>query len=952
MALPLAVVLGLFGSDPVRAQPDLRGLTLDDAVATTLRVFQAGDYGRARELFARLEDQFGQEEAWHTPEARQLLLPARGYAAWASGHPREALRFFGDYLASFPTPGPVHSLVLYTQGEAHRRAGEYREAADRFAEFLRTYPGTREAGLAGLQRAHLLFDLGETEEALAWADRFLRSGAAAPLRSEVHLRSLRELLAAERFTEAAEWLDSTSGVLPPSAGPTSHAFSSLQIGDALLAEGEARAALRAYRQVPPYQKLVERQRAQLARARERLQREEATNPGPLAHAWKTHQQQTVFRLEEELRELEGMPDYTPRFLLRYGQAFLVADRPREAHLVFRSLTSDPTLPAALREEAHYREILALYALDKSEDTLTAAREFEERYPASARAPEVLYLVARTEQERRRFGQAAALFAELLASYPEHPLVPRWQFTRAFNLSRLGEYEEAREEFADFRQKYPEHPLAVRAALWHALTWTFEKHYEEALRELEALAAEHPGHPLTPEIHYRIAAAHYGQQDYARAREAVEAFLEAYPGHRRAPEAAVLRGDILMGEGELLAATRAFARVTPAAEGLYPYAVFQQGKIFRALERPDLLRRHFSAYLREEEPRPLPRRGEAVYWIGWAHLQEGKPREALAVFDEAIRRFGNDPAAAGAEELVSALAELRREIRAEAGDSPLPAHPLLEADSFAEWRAAEAERALEAGELTWYTRLQASAARERRAAGDEAMARTLLLEVDEAVPLAQLDPAVLAEIGQYHAAAGYAFAERYFQRILAEFPDHPARAEAWYGLAALAREEGALAEADRLLARLEERFPHHPRTAEARLLRGEILTELGEYADAESVLQSVLALPGARGRLRAEALAGLARLKTAEGRPRQAIPFWQRIYTLYRAHPDLTAEAYYQSARQFAEIGKPGAARRSLEEMLTLSNPPDPQRMLRAEELLARLEEDPAPAPDPGEEGHP
>jgi tetratricopeptide (TPR) repeat protein len=939
IALPLAIVLGLICSGTTRGQPDLRGLTLDDALATTLRVFRAGDYQRAHHLFEALEDTFGEEEELRTPEARRLLLPARGYAAWASGHPREALGFFEEYLAMFPARGPVHSFVLYTLAEAYQSEAEDRKAANRFAEFITAYPGTGEAGLAGRQRAHLLFQLGETEEALTWADRFFQSGAAAPLRYEVRLRALQELVEAERFGEAAELLESTSWRVHSLPERAALAFRSLQVGDALLAEGEAGRALRAYRQVPPYHELVEHQRHQLARARERLQEQRETGRGLLANAWITHRQRAVMRLERRLRDLESREDYTPRFLLRYGQAFLAAGRPREAHLIFHSLAGDESLPARLREEARYRGILALYTLDKTRDTLAAAREFQERHPDSERAPEVLYLVARTEQERRRFGQAAALFADLLASYPDHALVPRWQFTRAFNLARLGEYEDARAGFTAFRHDHPDHPLALRAAYWHALTQTFEKEYGKALEEMEALAAKHPDHPLYPELRYRIATALYGQQDYARAREAIEDFLATYPGHPRAPEATVLRGDILMGEGELLAATRAFARVTPAAEGLYPYAVFQQGKIFRALERHDLLIRHFTSYLREEEPRPLPRRSEAVYWLGWAHLQEGRPREALAVFDEAIRRFGNDPDAGGAEGLVGALGELRREIHAEAGPAPLPAHPLVQADSFAEWRTAEAERAREAGELTWYTRLQAFAARERQAAGDVAMARTLLLEVDEAVPLGQLDPAVLAEIGLLHAEEGYAFAERYFQRILEEFPDHPARAEAWYGLALLSRQQGAAAAADRFLARLEERLPHHPRTAQARILRGAILTDLGEYADAESVLQSVLRLPGASGRLQAEALAGLARLKTAEGRPRQAIPYWQRIYTLYRAYPALTAEAYYQSARRFAEIGKPRAALRSLREMLALPDERATRLALRAEDFLAELEKE-------------
>ena len=56
------------------------------------------------------------------------------------------------------------------------------------------------------------------------------------------------------------------------------------------------------------------------------------------------------------------------------------------------------------------------------------------------------------------------------------------------------------------------------------------------------------------------------------------------------------------------------------------------------------------------------------------------------------------------------------------------------------------------------------------------------------------------------------------------------------------------------------------------------------------------------------------LRNPGGQPERAIAYWQRIYTLYRAYPDLVAEAYWQSHLQFRELQDYPAAEASLMEM--------------------------------------
>ncbi len=933
-----------------------QALRLQEVLARATGLFQSGDYAGALELFDLLDTTFGAEPELKDPGVQRVLLPARGYAEFATADYPAAISTFRSYLDQFPETGRVHAFVLYTLAQAHQFNDEPEEAARRLAEFTASYPRSPESSLATLQQTDILFRSGKTEEGLLLSEELHGSATSQTLRTQARLRALQVLVDEQRYEDAFRIIRSTNWRIRTMPELAVLAFAALQTGDALMAEKRPADALRCYRLVPPYDTLVERQRAQLERTQAALDYRKRADNSPMAMAWNDYYTQLAARQERQLEALEAMGDYTPGFLLRYGQAFLRSERPHESLTLFRKLARDEELSPEERQQCHYHWILSLYALEDWEETLRVAGLFEEAYPESPLAPEALYLVAQAYQEQRKFRPSIEVYTTLLERFPEHRLASRWLFTRGFNLAMLEQYEESRTDFEEFRKRFPEHPLATQAALWHALTHHFEGNYEEALAELEPLAESSRDHHLYPEIRYRIATAVYGLRDYERARTLIESYLEEFPMHQRAPEATVLRGDILMGLGELISASTAFAQVTPEAGGLFPYAIFQRGKIFKALERFDLMVEHYSDYLKRDDIPFKPRMSEALYWLGWALLQSGRPAEALARFQEAINTFGDDPSATEIQPLLSSLETMRRDLLRDAESVPRD-HPLLAGQNFDAWLDAEIARALEQERLTWFSRLKYFQAVRERARGDEEMARTILQEIDEKVPMDRLDPEVIGRIGLVYSDMGFGYAEDYFDFVLENYPKHPARAEAWFGLAQILFADGEIEEAEDYLRKFEDQMPLHPLAVRVRILRGRLLTELGYYDDAETTFEEVLQLKQARGRPHAHALAGLAELNERRGNLRRAIPYWQRIYTLYRAYPDLVAEAYVRSAELFAEIGEHRTAFLSIEEMLKDDRMLSTPHAARANDLRRELldthgpfpPDEPEPSPPANEE---
>ena len=624
--------------------------------------------------------------------------------------------------------------------------------------------------------------------------------------------------------------------------------------------------------------------------------------------------QLTSSIAARLEALQAAGDYTPGFLLRYGQALLLAGREREAWIVFESMALDDGVPSVERTEAHYRWILSAHALEYWEDALRIARDFIDRYPDSALAPQALFLIAKAYQEERDFPQAIELLTELLDRFPEHGMVSRWIFTRGFCFLLEERHPEARADFGIYLDRFPDGKLKVNAQLWHALSWFFEKNYDTALAELTDLATAARNHPLLPEIEYRVAATHYAERNYDDALKQINGWLDLYPGHVREPEALVLKGDILMGRGELRDAAETFAKVSADAGRLFPYAVFQTGKIYRALEDYVKMTAHFQNYVERDDISDKSRVSEALYWIGWSHDQMGFPEKALPVFTDALATYGNRPEANEIQLILTTLHQLHNKLRRKSSggvsDISLP-----QASDFETWTRTERQTALAAGELTYYARLTTFLAglQERRNRADEA--DTLLLEMVENVPPDALGPEGLGRAGEVLEKFGFPSAREYYERLVEEFPNAPQRAYAYYGLAKIEIAHGQFSEARPLLHKLTDEMPTHPLGTDGALLYGQTLVALDEAEVAVQVYEKLLRRKSARGRPHAEALRGLARAHHALDHPAKAIAYYQRLYTLYRAYPDLVADAYLQSARLFEQTGDPQAAYQSLRELL-------------------------------------
>lgn len=922
--------------------------TFQELIESSAAAFKRGDYTDALNRFDHLEAHFGREEAFRQPNLQRALLPMHGYSAFLAGDSTTAIECFEAFLGDFPDAREMRSLVLFSLAQALESAADHIRAADRYEQFIRENPNRPETGIAVIRLSSLEHQDGRSDEALERLEQLYGSQAPYATRVDARMLALRIAMESENLEAAETILLGTRWPFDQMADNVSFAHIAMQIADGFLGEGKYLQAARSYALVPSKLRLEEIQRYLIREYQRSLQALSGSALGATgdqrSEILRQYRMDQLARLRAELEALQEAEDYTPGMLLRYGSSLLQAELYPEAEAVLADVAESPGIPPGVREEAHYRWIVTLQQMERWFDALAVARTFLEAFPNSSKVPLALFLVANSLQQVGEHGEAVEVLSDLMSRWPGHLHHHRWLFSRGFNRLFLEQYALARSDFESYRANHSGRGLDKNAQLWHALSYQFEKKYELALSGLdEFLAQTPPDHYLFPEALYRRGSSLYSLRDYERSGAQLFDFLQRFPSDRNVHEARVLLGDAYMGAGRLEAAVAAFRQASPERIGLFSYAMFQIGKIYRALEEYELLSRHFTEFLATPQAEETGRVSEALYQVGWARMQLGAPHEAAPLFLQAVERFGNDPNAAEVEAILAAMHRLAKsgstvDLSSSAAD-PGAASALASRDGFLAWLAREKEQARAEGRptlllrLELFDRLQA----QPKSLSEEEQIATFASLASE-IPLDAFDAYALASVGGALLERHPRQSRRLFEHLLEQHPQSLYRGDAWLGLGTLLAAEGSWDEAAGQLQHLIEEMPAHIRYPEAANLFAQALIQLQRLEEAEVVLEDLLRLRSARGRPHAQALLHLALAAELGGHPERAIGYLQRVYNMYRAYPDFVGEAYLRSAKLFESRGDLAAAYRSYREMIFYQDRLPPEAVAGAEIEMTRLEQ--------------
>ncbi|HIG74047.1 MAG TPA: tetratricopeptide repeat protein [Bacteroidetes bacterium] len=843
------------------------GARAEAAYDAARALFDAGLYGPAAQAFATFRADYPRDV--HTPQA----LYYQAESALASGNDAAASGLFRQFGERYPSH-PFATRARLALGRYYWATGDWDNAEVALTDAL-----AQPLPAEDLAEAGYLLGLvyGEQDRPGPAVQAFLRAAEVdTPVAPQALYAAALTQLDRQDWRGAVEVLGTLDRRYPDAPENT----------DAGLARAEAYARLNDWQAVADEAGTRRRRLSgsDLARA-DLLQGEALVRLGQLDEA------QTAF---------ERVPD-SSRYDRRatFGRARISYDRGNyelAASLFDAVMTGAPggVLDPLAHEATYYTglSLKRLGQLGEAERLLQEASLQE----GGAYVGEAMLELGLLLYERRRYEEAASVFATLARDHPDEPFVGEAARMEGESYAALGRVSDARDAYeraerlgaataetrseiafqdAYGRFRAGNYAAAIPALLTvaetnpggprsgEALFWAGEaafqlEQYARAEEILRDFVERHPTHPRADAARYALAYTHFRRRDYGAAASAFERFLSAYTGTDSSvpyrPDALFRLADSYFALERFADARAVYQRAYEAAPGGQgqDYALYQIAQAHAASGNTDAAIATYGRLAREVPSSDLV--DEALYSQGALLLQSGRDAEAADLFARAANARPGSPLAARArvgqgDALYNAgdyegAERAYRQVLERSSESDFAADALegLGYALDAMGRASEFEAAVLRFERTTTNPLARARVQIRRAevaleAGDYALAAEridALLAVD---PPAEIEPrALLLQAEAYTGMSEYNAAASALRRLVETYGSDPLAPEAALRLAELRLNSEAPNQALLEAQRFQTRFPDDAeRVAAALLIEARALDLLDRPAEADQRL---------------------------------------------------------------------------------------------------------------------
>lgn len=708
----------------------------------------------------------------------------------------------------------------------------------------------------------------------------------------------------------------------------------LQLGAKFLEEKRFYEAITCFQHIWPREKLLAYQNQKITEVRDRIALLEQ----------RPNTQGTVFqlrailkRVERELEQFQSLEHFDPALRLRLAMAYQGLERYREAALILEDMLA--TMPPDPVVESATLALIQCWMETKHwVRAAEAAERYEEVFGAEGKSlPVVLFLKAEALRENLDFGKAQLAYGELVDRFPQDPFAAKALFMQGFLYLQQDDNEGAIYQFDQVRRRFPDSGVVEDADYWTGMAHSFSGLYAEARDHLAGYLKRHPKASYKKEAVFRIAVCTFSLAEYAESITKLEDFVRDHPGDPLTDEAHLLLGDAYFGEEKNEEGFAAYEKVRPQAGRFFEEAWFKKGNALKLLEEIPAMRAHFEKFVAD-----FPASGrlpEAVYWIGWTHLEEGEVERARSIYWKTIEELGDDPARYTITDLLTGLQKVYKSDGVKGQEELAAKLKLLKSSSAI---AGKTTLALRAG---WA---------EAQLQSEPEAARLELLSVQKWVDPKVHEPVVSVALAEAQLASGNRLtAKQLFTDIRKWHPRAVERDRIYRALGEIAEAEGDQDAAIAFYERFERETAASVQLGEVRLRMAELQAGSGKGEAARETLTKTLETTGVTADIKAQALLRLGEMHAAVKDHKKAIVYFERLYVAYGKFGELNAKAYWGRGQSLEKLDLGREALETYEELVLREDLQEFSERGLAEKRIAELRErfpDAAPTdPRPGEE---
>ena len=960
------VGLTLVTAGPARAQ----GTGLGGLYNNAQRALQNGDYAKAIGGFQNYLDAARDSKEPAILNTLDAVYYGLGAAYFNSKQYKEAAEKMTELLKRFPNSRLVPEVQFFL-AQALFFNGDHAKALEGFKLAEKT-PRFREDSL--LLQAEALRKTGKASEAAEPLGRLVEGG----IRSGNSARGALQLavLAAELqdAPKAIDLMTKLSGNLRFLPNVASFNQAVIVIGDALLNNQKQEEALAVYRLLQNKESVLalqDRQIDQLARLVASRRRQAQTAPDRAGEALNdaTRFEVLLSEIRKSREDFDKAPDTLPAVLLRLGKAYYDNGQKWESIAAYDELLL--RYPQGADTETALYALMVTYAEVKQfKKSQEMGDKFLADFPQSDRVEEIRYLKGVTALEGEDPEKAVTLLSELLKANPETKYKEEVAYLIANARFDMGFYAEARADYEAFLKAFPQSSLSGEVAYRMPLCLVFDGKYKEAVGELNDFILKNPESPFLTDARYRLMVCYFAAavndktgKVYNQIIELTRQFETQYPDSAQLGDVLALRGDAFAGLSELPGqknhdneAAEAYlaAFKTARNEESQNYSLFEAIKLWQKNSEWEKVNTTLTDFIKSQPDHPSA--ATAKYWIGRSLSRQRKDEEAKQFYATEIKAYMSQPRKDGVEmminELVRLLAKRKKSVPPPAAAEGQPAETAAVATPAAAALSPEEElESLIGGEQaaqnrTSTARLFLAKALLAQARNDPQMRDTYYDQLG-GFEASELSAYLLGQMAEYFLTKAEAAritgddikrteeidrADKFSKELLASFPKSEFIELGYVAQGEVAYARGNAQAAYQWFKEAIDVAGATARMREAIFGQAKTLLALNKFGEAKSLFEQVASTREWRGELTPESIFNLGEIEFRQGRFREAIANYQRVFAGYAKYVDVCGRAYLQAATAFDQLGMRKEAVSHLQELLRNEKIPQRHRDAAREKL--------------------
>jgi tetratricopeptide (TPR) repeat protein len=947
--------LGLGALTPAAAQKDGSIALYNNA----MRFLQNGENDKAVDAFMQLLDLAKDSKDANAQSSLESVFYGLGAAHFNAKRYSEAAEKLGELLKRFPNSRLAPEVKFFI-AQCFFFQDEFQKALDAF-KVTETTPRYYEDSL--LFQAECYRKLEKASEAAAPLERL----AGDDVRSANSARATLQLaVLASAQSDSAKAVSLLTRLsrrlrLLPNVAAFNQAV--ILVGDALLQAGKAEESLATYRLLRDKKEVLELQSRQadqlqhlIASLRNRARQgtpDQATEI--LADA--ARREILLNEIKKSQEEYQKAPDTTPAILMRIGKAFYDGGKKWEAITAYDELLLRyPDVPE--RQDALFGLLVTYGEVKQYKQAQELADRFVTEFPQSERLEEVRYMKGVLALEGEDPEAAIRILTDLLAASPDTKYKQEVAYMIANAKFAMGQYPASRADYDAFLKSFPDSTLASEVAYRMTLCLVFDGKYEEAIKELNDFIVKNTDSPYLTDAKYRLMVCYFAAavndksgKLYKQIITLTEQFEKEYPDSPQLGEVFALRGDSLAGLGDLAGQANQDDKAAEAYLQGFRVSDDFESQNYNLFEAIKLWQKHgdwvkiqttLTEFVQAQPDHPSA--STAKYWIGRALIKQRREPDAKQYYASEIKKFMTQPRRDAVEMMIRELTQLLGRKRRPAATTP-PAAQTAAAQTPAVATAPAAEpppsmtpeeelEALIGGEDTMKNRTSTARLFLARAmlaqVRNDTRTRDTYYDQLSGFEPNELSAYLLGQMAEYSIdkAETARFksdleasktqldrAEAFCKELLSSYPKSDFLEFAYVNQGEIAYARKNWAAAHQWFKEAIDVAGAVTKQKEAVFGQAKTLLEMERYPEAKKLFEQVASTREWRGEATPDSLFHLGEIEFRQGRFKEAIAYYQRVYAAYAKYPIPMARAYLQSARAFDKIGMRKEAVNSLGEML-------------------------------------